>query len=118
MTFYPLILRYRGRRQKPPSGPFTKSGLCILPEFGKPDFDKIKKVIAATWFEKRAPKETIPVKGFEVRGGVTNPAIAQLYLDAGAQFLTCDGLEPDVIDFASKQEVVVIPGALTPTPHR
>ena len=48
-------------------------------------------------------------------GGVTSAASAQLCLDAGAQFLTCDGLEPEVIDFASKQEVVVIPGALTPT---
>lgn len=48
-------------------------------------------------------------------GGVTNPAIAQLCLDAGAQFLTSDGLEPAVIEFASKQDVVVIPGALTPT---
>jgi 2-dehydro-3-deoxyphosphogluconate aldolase/(4S)-4-hydroxy-2-oxoglutarate aldolase len=48
-------------------------------------------------------------------GGVTNPAIAQLCLDAGAQFLTCDGLHPGVIEFASQQDVVFIPGALTPT---
>jgi len=48
-------------------------------------------------------------------GGVTNPAIAQLCLDAGAQFLSSDGLEPAVIEFASQQDVVVIPGALTPT---
>jgi 2-dehydro-3-deoxyphosphogluconate aldolase/(4S)-4-hydroxy-2-oxoglutarate aldolase len=48
-------------------------------------------------------------------GGVTNVAIAQLCLDAGAVFLTSDGLEPAVIEFASKQDVVVIPGALTPT---
>jgi 2-dehydro-3-deoxyphosphogluconate aldolase / (4S)-4-hydroxy-2-oxoglutarate aldolase len=48
-------------------------------------------------------------------GGVTNPAIAQVCLDAGAQFLTSDGLHPAVIEFASKQDVVVIPGALTPT---
>ncbi len=48
-------------------------------------------------------------------GGVTNPAIAQLCLDAGAQFLSSDGLEPSVIEFASQQDVVVIPGALTPT---
>jgi 2-dehydro-3-deoxyphosphogluconate aldolase/(4S)-4-hydroxy-2-oxoglutarate aldolase len=48
-------------------------------------------------------------------GGVTSPAIAQTCLDAGAQFLTSDGLEPAVIEFASKKDVVVIPGALTPT---
>jgi len=48
-------------------------------------------------------------------GGVTNPATAQVCLDAGAQFLTCDGLIPSVIDFASQQDVVVFPGALTPT---
>ncbi len=48
-------------------------------------------------------------------GGVRNPATAQLCLDAGAQFLTCDGLHPAVIEFASQQDVVVIPGALTPT---
>jgi 2-dehydro-3-deoxyphosphogluconate aldolase/(4S)-4-hydroxy-2-oxoglutarate aldolase len=48
-------------------------------------------------------------------GGVTNPAMAQVCLDAGAQFLTCDGLLPAVIEFASKQEVVTFPGALTPT---
>ena len=46
---------------------------------------------------------------------MTNPATAQSCLDAGAQFLTCDGLHPAVIEFASKQDVVVIPGALTPT---
>jgi 2-dehydro-3-deoxyphosphogluconate aldolase/(4S)-4-hydroxy-2-oxoglutarate aldolase len=48
-------------------------------------------------------------------GGVTDPATAQACLDAGAQFLTCDGLLPDVIEFAAKQEVVAFPGALTPT---
>ena len=48
-------------------------------------------------------------------GGVTNPATAQTCLDAGAQFLTCDGLHPAVIEFASKQDVVTFPGALTPT---
>jgi 2-dehydro-3-deoxyphosphogluconate aldolase/(4S)-4-hydroxy-2-oxoglutarate aldolase len=56
------------------------------------------------------------VRGIVVgAGGVTNPTIAQSCLDAGAQFLTSDGLEPALIDFASKQDVVVIPGALTPT---
>jgi 2-dehydro-3-deoxyphosphogluconate aldolase/(4S)-4-hydroxy-2-oxoglutarate aldolase len=48
-------------------------------------------------------------------GGVTSPASAQVCLDAGAEFLSSDGLEPAVIEFASQQDVVVIPGALTPT---
>ena len=48
-------------------------------------------------------------------GGLTNPAAAQACLDAGAQFLTCDGLLPAVIEFAAKQDVVAFPGALTPT---
>jgi 2-dehydro-3-deoxyphosphogluconate aldolase/(4S)-4-hydroxy-2-oxoglutarate aldolase len=48
-------------------------------------------------------------------GGVTDTAVARQCLDAGAQFLTSDGLEPAVIEFAVKQDVVVIPGALTPT---
>lgn len=48
-------------------------------------------------------------------GGVTSAAVAQACLDAGAQFLTSDGLEPAVIEFGSQQDVVVFPGALTPT---
>lgn len=48
-------------------------------------------------------------------GGVTNPAAARSSLDAGAQFLTCDGLLPAVIEFAAREDVVVFPGALTPT---
>jgi 2-dehydro-3-deoxyphosphogluconate aldolase/(4S)-4-hydroxy-2-oxoglutarate aldolase len=48
-------------------------------------------------------------------GGVTDTAVARQCLDAGAQFLTSDGLHPAVIDFAVKQDVVVFPGALTPT---
>ncbi len=48
-------------------------------------------------------------------GGVTDTAVARQCLDAGAQFLTGDGLHPAVIDFAVKQDVVVFPGALTPT---
>jgi len=48
-------------------------------------------------------------------GGVTHTTSALKCLEAGAQFLTCDGLHPAVIDFAVNQGVVVIPGALTPT---
>jgi 2-dehydro-3-deoxyphosphogluconate aldolase/(4S)-4-hydroxy-2-oxoglutarate aldolase len=48
-------------------------------------------------------------------GGVTNATVARECLDAGAQFLTGDGFHPAVIEFAAKQDVVVFPGALTPT---
>jgi 2-dehydro-3-deoxyphosphogluconate aldolase/(4S)-4-hydroxy-2-oxoglutarate aldolase len=48
-------------------------------------------------------------------GGVTTPEAARQSLDAGAQFLTSDGFHPAVVEFASKQGVVVIPGTLTPT---
>jgi 2-dehydro-3-deoxyphosphogluconate aldolase/(4S)-4-hydroxy-2-oxoglutarate aldolase len=48
-------------------------------------------------------------------GGVTHAAAALQCLDAGARFLTSDGFHPAVIEFAAKQGVVVIPGALTPT---
>lgn len=48
-------------------------------------------------------------------GGVTHAAVALQCLDAGARFLTSDGLHPEVIELAAKQDVVVIPGALTPT---
>jgi 2-dehydro-3-deoxyphosphogluconate aldolase/(4S)-4-hydroxy-2-oxoglutarate aldolase len=48
-------------------------------------------------------------------GGVTDGALAQQCFDAGAQFLTSDGLHPEVIHFAVKHDVVVFPGALTPT---
>src|SRR5580693_2427074 len=48
-------------------------------------------------------------------GSVTNPDAARQCLDAGAQFLTSDGFHPAVIEFGAKQNVVVIPGTLTPT---
>jgi 2-dehydro-3-deoxyphosphogluconate aldolase / (4S)-4-hydroxy-2-oxoglutarate aldolase len=36
-------------------------------------------------------------------------------LDAGAQLLTSDGLDPETVKFAVKADAVVIPGTLTPT---
>lgn len=48
-------------------------------------------------------------------GGVIDEGAAQQSLDAGAQFLTSDGLDLALLDFALRHEVVVIPGALTPT---
>ena len=48
-------------------------------------------------------------------GSVTKPDAARQCLDAGAQFLTSDGFHHAVNDFAAQQNVVVIPGTLTPT---
>lgn len=48
-------------------------------------------------------------------GGVRNVNAARMCLDAGAQFLTSDGFHAAVIEFAAQQQIVAIPGALTPT---
>jgi|HubBroStandDraft_1064217.scaffolds.fasta_scaffold177804_2 2-dehydro-3-deoxyphosphogluconate aldolase/(4S)-4-hydroxy-2-oxoglutarate aldolase len=48
-------------------------------------------------------------------GTVLDTDTAQRCLDAGARFLTSPGLVTKVVDFAVKQDVVVFPGALTPT---
>ena len=48
-------------------------------------------------------------------GGVRKVSTARLCLDAGARFLTSDGLHPAVVEFAAQEEIVAIPGALTPT---
>jgi 2-dehydro-3-deoxyphosphogluconate aldolase/(4S)-4-hydroxy-2-oxoglutarate aldolase len=51
-------------------------------------------------------------------GGVIDAESARQCLDAGAQFLTSEGFDPGVIELGAKQNVVVIPGALTPTEVR
>ena len=48
-------------------------------------------------------------------GGVRRLGTARECLDAGALFLTSDGLHRAVIKFAAQEGVVAIPGALTPT---
>ena len=48
-------------------------------------------------------------------GSVLDVETARRCLDAGAQFLTSDGLDPDTVKFAVKTDAVVIPGTLTPT---
>src|ERR1700679_3217121 len=48
-------------------------------------------------------------------GSVMGVEIAQKCLDAGAKFLTTDGLDLKVVEFAVKENIVVFPGALTPT---
>jgi 2-dehydro-3-deoxyphosphogluconate aldolase / (4S)-4-hydroxy-2-oxoglutarate aldolase len=48
-------------------------------------------------------------------GGVMDAETARRCLDAGAKFLTSDGLDPETVKFAVKEDFVVIPGTLTPT---
>jgi 2-dehydro-3-deoxyphosphogluconate aldolase / (4S)-4-hydroxy-2-oxoglutarate aldolase len=48
-------------------------------------------------------------------GTVLDVETAKRCLDAGACFLTGPGLVPEVIEFALKNDVAIIPGALTPS---
>ena len=48
-------------------------------------------------------------------GTVFDTETARRCLDAGATFLTSTGLVPEVVEFALKNDVVVFPGAMTPT---
>jgi 2-dehydro-3-deoxyphosphogluconate aldolase/(4S)-4-hydroxy-2-oxoglutarate aldolase len=48
-------------------------------------------------------------------GSVLDEETARKCLDAGARFLTMDGFIPEVVEFAVIADVVVFPGALTPT---
>jgi 2-dehydro-3-deoxyphosphogluconate aldolase/(4S)-4-hydroxy-2-oxoglutarate aldolase len=48
-------------------------------------------------------------------GGVSDVETARRCLDAGAQFLTSDGFDPEIVTFALKEGAVVIPGTLTPS---
>src|SRR5271163_4339327 len=48
-------------------------------------------------------------------GTVLDAEAAKRCLDAGARFLTSPGLVPEVVEFALKKDIVIIPGALTPS---
>ena len=48
-------------------------------------------------------------------GSIADTETAARCVDAGAQFLTSTGLDLDVVHFAVKHEIVVIPGVLTPS---
>jgi 2-dehydro-3-deoxyphosphogluconate aldolase/(4S)-4-hydroxy-2-oxoglutarate aldolase len=48
-------------------------------------------------------------------GTITDTETARRCLDAGAMFLSSPGLDLEVVQFAVKQNVVVFPGALTPS---
>jgi 2-dehydro-3-deoxyphosphogluconate aldolase/(4S)-4-hydroxy-2-oxoglutarate aldolase len=48
-------------------------------------------------------------------GTVLDEDLARQCIDAGARFLTSPGFVPEVVAYARKADVVVFPGALTPT---
>ena len=48
-------------------------------------------------------------------GTVLDVETAKRCIDAGASFLTAPGFDLSIVDFAAKQELAVLPGALTPT---
>jgi 2-dehydro-3-deoxyphosphogluconate aldolase / (4S)-4-hydroxy-2-oxoglutarate aldolase len=48
-------------------------------------------------------------------GSVLSADMARRCQDEGATFLTTDGFVPEVVEFAIREEIVVFPGALTPT---
>src|SRR5580692_4532197 len=48
-------------------------------------------------------------------GTVLDDKVAARCLDAGARFITSPGLILEVVDFALKKGIAVLPGALTPT---
>ncbi len=48
-------------------------------------------------------------------GSISDFETARSCLRAGANFLTSDGLDPEIVGFALEEDVVVIPGTLTPT---
>jgi 2-dehydro-3-deoxyphosphogluconate aldolase/(4S)-4-hydroxy-2-oxoglutarate aldolase len=41
--------------------------------------------------------------------------IARQCRDAGASFITAPGFDPEIVEFAAKENLAVLPGALTPT---
>jgi len=48
-------------------------------------------------------------------GTVLDLGWARRCLDAGAKFLTSPGLDPKIVEFAVQENILVFPGALTPT---
>jgi 2-dehydro-3-deoxyphosphogluconate aldolase/(4S)-4-hydroxy-2-oxoglutarate aldolase len=48
-------------------------------------------------------------------GTVWDTEMARRCLDAGAQFLTSTGLDMQTVEFAARENVVIFPGALTPS---
>lgn len=50
-----------------------------------------------------------------VAGTVLDADTARLCMDAGVSFVTAPSLSPEIVEFAARQNIAVLPGALTPT---
>jgi len=48
-------------------------------------------------------------------GTVLNIEVARQCKDAGASFITAPGFDPEIVEFAAKENLAVLPGGLTPT---
>jgi len=48
-------------------------------------------------------------------GTVLTTDIARMCVDSGASFLTAPSFNPKLLEFAAKENIAVLPGALTPT---
>src|SRR5215469_2884944 len=48
-------------------------------------------------------------------GSIVDEKTARQCLEVGARFLSTDGLVMEVVEYAKSQDVVIFPGALTPT---
>ncbi len=48
-------------------------------------------------------------------GTVLDTDTARLCLDAGVSFITAPSLNPTIVEFAARENIAVLPGALTPT---
>src|SRR5258708_13813814 len=48
-------------------------------------------------------------------GTVLDLETARLCVDAGVRFLTCPGLDLDIVEFAKERHLTMMAGALTPT---
>ena len=48
-------------------------------------------------------------------GTVLDTDTARLCVDAGVSFVTAPSLDPAILEFAAKENIVAVPGALTPT---
>jgi 2-dehydro-3-deoxyphosphogluconate aldolase/(4S)-4-hydroxy-2-oxoglutarate aldolase len=62
-----------------------------------------------THLAKRHPKMTVGA------GTVLDVEKARICIDAGASFLTSPSLNLKIIELAAKEEIAILPGALTPT---
>ena len=48
-------------------------------------------------------------------GTVLDIEVARQCKDAGASFITAPGFDPEIVEFAAKENLAVLPGGLTPT---